>query len=62
MRDIYLAESIDEAELLIAKAIHGCRLDTVGEVRSLGMTLARRPRVPFVCQLPTADPAARRGR
>ena len=41
VRDIYLAESIEAAELLIDKAIEGCRLDAVGEVRSLGLTLAR---------------------
>jgi transposase len=36
-----LAESISDAELLIDRAIEGCRLDAVGEVRSLGLTLAR---------------------
>jgi transposase len=41
VRDIYLAESLRDAELLIDKAIEGCRLDAVGEVRSLGLTLAR---------------------
>ena len=41
VRDIYLAESISDAELLIDRAIEGCRLDAVGEVRSLGLTLAR---------------------
>ncbi|OYV58110.1 MAG: hypothetical protein B7Z69_10150 [Actinobacteria bacterium 21-73-9] len=41
VRDIYLAESTDEAELLIDKAIAACRLDAVGEVRSLGVTLTR---------------------
>jgi transposase len=41
VRDIYLAKSISDAELLIDRAIEGCRLDAVGEVRSLGLTLAR---------------------
>ncbi len=41
VRDIYLADDLAEAELLIDKAIDGCRLDAVGEVRSLGLTLAR---------------------
>lgn len=41
VRDIYLADDLDEAELLIDKAIEGCRLDAVGEVRSLGLTLSR---------------------
>ena len=41
VRDIYLADDLDEAELLIDKAIEGCRLDAVGEVRSLGLALAR---------------------
>ena len=41
VRDIYLADDLDEAQLLIDKAIEGCRLDAVGEVRSLGLTLAR---------------------
>ena len=41
VRDIYLADDLAEAELLIDKAIEGCRLDAVGEVRSLGLTLAR---------------------
>ena len=41
VRDIYLAETLDEAELLIDKAIAGCRMDAVAEVRSLGASLAR---------------------
>jgi transposase len=41
VRDIYLADNVAEAGLLIDKAIEGCRLDAVGEVRSLGMTLVR---------------------
>jgi transposase len=41
VRDLYLAERLPDAELLIDKAIEGCRLDAVGEVRSLGRTLAR---------------------
>jgi transposase len=41
VRDIYLAESISDAELLIDRAIESCRLDAVGEVRSLGLTLSR---------------------
>jgi transposase len=41
VRDIYLTSTHDEAELLLDKTIEGCRLDAVGEVRSLGLTLAR---------------------
>lgn len=41
VRDIYLADNLAEAELLVDRAIEGCRLDAVGEVRSLGATLAR---------------------
>jgi transposase len=41
VRDVYLAERFEDAELLIDKAIEGCRTDAVGEVRALGRTLAR---------------------
>ena len=41
VRDVYLAASIDDAQLLIDKAITGCAEDSVHEVRSLGRTLAR---------------------
>jgi len=40
VRDIYLAADRAEAELLIDKAIAGCRADDVAEIRSLGHTLA----------------------
>jgi transposase len=39
--DVYLADTTDDAELLLDKAITGCAEDQVGEVRSLGGTLAR---------------------
>ena len=41
VRDVYLAGHIEDAELLIAKAITGCLEDPVPEVRALGRTLAR---------------------
>lgn len=41
VRDVYLAEGIADAELLIDKAIEGCQIDPVAEVRALGRTLAR---------------------
>jgi len=41
VRDVYLTEDRSDAELVLDKAIEGCRLDAVGEVRSLGQTLAR---------------------
>lgn len=41
VRDIYLTGDPAEAEILIDKAIEGCRLDAVSEVGSLGRTLAR---------------------
>jgi transposase len=40
VRDIYLADDPDQAELLIDKAIAGCADDEVDEIRSLGHTLA----------------------
>jgi len=40
-RDVYLTERLDEAGLLLDKAIEGCATDAVAEVRSLGRTLAR---------------------
>ena len=41
MRDIYLANDPAEAQLLLDKAIEGCRTDWVEEIRSLGTTLAK---------------------
>lgn len=41
VRDVYLAGDLDDAEVLIDKAIIGCSKDPVPEVRSLGRTLAR---------------------
>jgi hypothetical protein len=41
VRDVYLTEQVAEAEIMLDKAIAGCRLDAVEEVRSLGKTLSR---------------------
>ena len=41
VRDIYLTDNRADAELLLDKAIEGCRTDWVKEIRSLGGTLAR---------------------
>ncbi|MBY0308395.1 MAG: ISL3 family transposase, partial [Phycisphaerales bacterium] len=41
VRDVYLAADVEDAELLLDKAIVGCSEDSVGEIRSLGRTLAR---------------------
>ncbi|MBY0395306.1 MAG: transposase, partial [Thermoleophilia bacterium] len=41
VRDVYLAGSVEDAELLLDKAIAGCAADQVSEVRALGRTLAR---------------------
>ncbi|MCC6498117.1 MAG: ISL3 family transposase [Propionibacteriaceae bacterium] len=41
VRDIYLTDNPADAEILIDKAIQGCRTDVVPEIRSLGRTLAR---------------------
>jgi transposase len=41
VRDVYLTDDASDADLLLDKAIEGCRLDAVGEVRSLGQTLSR---------------------
>ena len=41
VRDVYLAGRLDDAELLLDKAIAGCGEDAVPEVRALGRTLAR---------------------
>ena len=41
VRDVYLAERLDDAALLLDRAIEGCAMDAVDEVRSLGRTLAR---------------------
>ncbi len=40
VRDVYLADSPADAALLVDKAIAGCAQDEVGEIRSLGRTLA----------------------
>lgn len=40
VRDLYLTDDPDDAELLLDKTIEGCRLDHVAEIRSLGRTLA----------------------
>ncbi len=42
VRDIYLTNNPVDAELLLDKAIEGCRCDWVEEIRSLGRTLAKR--------------------
>jgi transposase len=41
VRDVYLADGLDDAGLLLDKAIAGCVEDRVPEVRALGRTLAR---------------------
>lgn len=41
VRDVYLTDNIDEARVLLDKAITGCRNDWVPEMQSLGNTLAR---------------------
>jgi hypothetical protein len=41
VRDVYLADQLEDAELLVDKAIEGCAMDPVDEVASLGRTLAR---------------------
>jgi transposase len=41
VRDVYLAERLEDAELLLDKAIEGCAMDPVDEIGSLGRTLAR---------------------
>jgi len=41
VRDIYLTDDPAEAQLLLDKAIEGCRTDWVEEIRSVGRTLAR---------------------
>jgi transposase len=41
VRDVYLTADPADAELVLDKAIEGCRLDAVEEVRSLGGTLPR---------------------
>jgi transposase len=40
VRDVNLTNRAEDAEILLDKAIAGCRLDAVGEVRALGRTLA----------------------
>ncbi len=39
VRDVYLSTNRAQAELLLDKAIKGCQVDPVTEVRSLGRTL-----------------------
>jgi transposase len=41
VRDVYLTDNPADAELLLDKAIEGCRTDWVQEIRSLGRTLKR---------------------
>ena len=41
VRDVYLTNNPADAELLLDKAIEGCRTDWVQEIRSLGGTLTR---------------------
>jgi transposase len=41
VRDIYLTDDPHDAEVLVDKAIHACRLDTVPELQSLARTLTR---------------------
>ena len=41
MRDVYLTEDLEEATVLLDKAIVGCKADEVEEIRSLGDTLSR---------------------
>jgi transposase len=41
VRDVYLTDDPAAAEFLVDKAIEGCRLDVVSEVRSLGRALGR---------------------
>jgi len=41
VRDVYLTDDLAEAALLLDKTIAGCLTDVVGEIRSLGATLAR---------------------
>ena len=41
VRDVYLTDDPTDAQLLLDKAIEGCRADWVGEIQSLGRTLTR---------------------
>ena len=41
LRDVYLTDDRETAELLLDKTIEGCRQDAVPEIRSLGRTLGR---------------------
>jgi hypothetical protein len=41
VRDVYLTETVPEAELLLDEAIVACADDAIDEARSLGRTLAR---------------------
>lgn len=38
VRDVYLTDDAGEAAVLVDKAIAGCRIDAVPEIRSLGKT------------------------
>lgn len=41
VRDVCLADRLEDAELLLDTAIEGCAMDPVEEIGSLGRTLAR---------------------
>ena len=41
VRDVYLTEDVEEAAILLDKAILGCQQDAVPELRALGRTLQR---------------------
>ena len=62
MRDVYLTADAADAELVLDKAIEGCRLDAVEEgalARGHACPLARRdPRPPRKPAPPTAPPRA----
>ncbi len=46
VRDVYLTDDLEEAAVLLDKAIAGCQADEVDEIRSLGDTLSRwRPEI-----------------
>jgi transposase len=46
VRDLYLTDNVEDAAMLLDKAITGCREDAVPEIRSLGRTLDRwRPEI-----------------
>ena len=45
VRDVYLTEDPADAELLLDKAIEGCRTDWVDEIRTLGSGQLTPPRL-----------------